>query len=264
VAAPPRRDDAAGATLPSCPPWVRNVGNQLLAVGAGALALACLGCRQIASAPHSPTPVLSLTLVADEPTQVATITEGARPDTALPTEPRGIGPARVSLSVLDEAGDSYPLVPQDSLGHYRVTLAPRAGATYRLAGEIDAVPVSAHTTVPALFEIRAPPGDTISTADGTASLVTLTVPVEFLLVGATTVECRVISPTGAVVGAGDIAGTRGTLVFLRDRDVRSLVFLAYNLDAADWLVRSTPRGNVEGAFGGFGGALLARRALVAP
>lgn len=52
------------------------------------------------------------------------------------------------------------------------------------------------------------------------------------------------------------------LVVFRAPGVRELLLLAYNVDAAEWLVRTTPRSNLVGAFGMFGGALMARRWVV--
>ena len=52
---------------------------------------------------------------------------------------------------------------------------------------------------------------------------------------------------------------------IRVSGVRELVdrtFLAFNSDAAEWLLRSTPRSNILGGFGAFGAALEVRRPFV--
>jgi len=229
-----------------------------------ALVMGCAACRELPAGPARATPIISFTLLAGESTQVATITEAARADSTLPSEPRPIDPARVRLSVLDDAGLPYPLIPLDTAGHYRVSISPRAGATYRLAGTIESVPVAAQTTVPGAFAITTPAGDTITGDDGMVTLVTLQVPLRYDAAGVTTVECRVVQVTGKVTSCGGGSYGSGTLVFLRDPAPGTVLFLAYNRDAAEWLTRATPRGNVTGAFGGFGSALTARRNVLAP
>lgn len=229
-----------------------------------ALATACAACRQFPSGPVRATPVVSLTLVEGESTQVATITRAAPADAQVPTQFSGLRPEDVRLSVTDDSGRDYTLVATDSLGHYQVALSPRRGARYRLSGLIDGVSVQAETTVPTQFLVTTPPGDTISAQNGVVNPVMLLVPYVFVSTGATAYECRVATQAGAVQYAARLQAARGEMVFLRSPETHAVILLAYNADAAEWLVRSTPHGNIAGAFGGFGAAIFVRRTLVAP
>ncbi len=233
----------------------------LTAIAAGYVTTAC---RKIPTAPEQPTPVVSLTLVAGAPLHVAVITEAARADSAFPSVFPAIEPARVSLRVIDSEGTAHALTPTGDPGRFAVMVQVRGGERYRLEGTIDGETVSAETIVPRSFTILTPPGDTITTADGVASLALVTVPFTYESEGASAVEARV-SATADTRGTRQIVErSEGELTFIRNNAVRDIVFFAYNSDAAEWLIRSTPRSNLNGAFGGFGAAIALQRKLWTP
>ena len=229
-----------------------------------ALATACAACRQLPSGPARATAIISLTLVEGESTQTATITRAAPADAVVPIQFSAVDPSDVNLSVADDSGTDHSLVPGDSLGRYQIAFSPRRGAQYRLHGTIDGLMVDAVTTVPTQFLVTAPTGDTISVRSGALNLVMLVVPYVFVSTGASAYEYRVASQSGVVQYTGRLQAAQGVMTFLRTPEPQTVQLLAYNLDAAEWLVRSTPHSNITGAFGGFGAALVLRRALVTP
>ncbi len=219
-------------------------------------------CRQIPTAPSQRTPVLSLTLIADESLHVATITEASRGDSTIPSIFVGIDPGRVTLQVIDPDGAAHPVTAAGEPGRYVVILPVRRGQRYILVGTIDDESVSAETVVPERFTILVPAADTITAADGVPSLVIVRVPYTLDGDGVSAVEVQVSDGT---TNRGQIIERKeGELVFLRSNIIRDVAFVAYNADAAEWLVRSTPRSNLTGAFGGFGAAIVVRRKLWIP
>lgn len=231
-----------------------------------AVAGAFWGCESIPSSPQERSAVVSLTLVAEESLQIATITEAARADSALPGQPAVIGPARVALQVVDDSGTIHPLVFDSAAGRYSLALVPQRGARYGLHGSIDGRAVLGETTVPLIFDIASPAADTITEAHGApcggVALPLLCVPYVFRADGPTAFEYRVLSPSGTLQFAGALDGDTGVMLIPIDSGERSLVVLAYDGNAAEWLLRDTPRSNLSGAFGSFGAALLVRRRLV--
>lgn len=228
------------------------------------LVVAAAGCQRIPGEPVAPTAVISLTLVAGESLQVASVTEGLPAQSSIPSEDPGIAPERVALAVIGPCGAEHVLEPASPFGRYVIRLTPIAGERYYLTGTIDGRAVEAETAIPTSFEVSLPAGDTITVSDGTATLVTLVVPYRFASVGAAAYGFLVIRPDGTLEAGGTLRAETGELVFLRSPEVRDVLILAYDLGAAEWLGRSVPRGNIQGAFGGFGGALVVRRTLATP
>ena len=211
------------------------------------------------------TPVVSLTLVVGETLQVATIAEAQRADSAISREYRGIGPERAQLFVVGPDSVPQPLLGTVTVGRYKVRLDPEAGKRYRLWGSIDGRTVTAETVAPSRFVVRRPSSDTITAADGDVGPALFTVPYDFESSGATGYEARVMTLDGSIELSAALDASQGELLlFRREPGLRQLVLLAYNNDASEWLLRTTPRSNLTGAFGGFGAALVERRALVLP
>ncbi len=182
-------------------------------------------------------------------------------------KPHAITPDRVDLRVVDDGGTAYPLSPDTVPGTFEATLVPRRGERYRLIGTIDGRAVTAQTIVPQTFAVQSPAGDTITNAAGAPCrgiLPRLCVPYTFAFQGPPGFEYRVSLASGQLESVGALRSYEGELVFLRGAEVRTVAVLAYNAEAAEWLLRSTPRTNIAGAFGGFGAALIERRKLFAP
>jgi hypothetical protein len=240
-----------------------RVARRVVGPATGLVLSLCAACGHVPAGPDRATPVVSLILIADESLHTATITQAGRADSAFPAEPVPIGPERVDLRVIDDAGGVHPLVPDSTAGRYRVALTVARGTRYRLTGTIDGEVVQAETTVPATFVIVVPANDTITEADGTlCSYVgfedALCVPVVFDFDGPPAFEYRV-QPTGEGYFA---LRYDGGFLFRRHSGIRTVTIFAFNSDAAEWLLRFTPRTNVLGAFGAFGAALKVRRTLV--
>lgn len=221
-------------------------------------------CRAIPTSPPPRTVVVSFTLIADDTLHFAYITEASRADSAIPSDFAGVGPGRVSLHVVDPTGEEHPVAAMESPGKYFVKVMVRRGLTYQLTGTIDGELVSAETTVPQDFAILVPRGDTITSADGTANFVAITVPYVFDAEGVSSVAVRVFAGGGLRRQGQVVESSEGELFFLLNDAIRDIAFLAYDSGATEWLVRSTPRSNVAGAFGGFGSAILVRRKLWVP
>ena len=221
-------------------------------------------CRELPVSSGTRPVTISFTLVAGDSVQVAFLTEALPPDSITPMRFRGAAPSRVQLCVLDDLGASYPLEAADTGGRFVAHLTVQSGRHYRLEGEVDGLPVSAETTVPARFEIARPVGDTISAGSDDPISILRTVPYDFVADGATGFEYRVLRADGSVELSGGLRTASGSLLFFRTPEVRTAVFLAYNSDAAEWLMRVTPRGNVAGAFGAFGAALTLTRIVLLP
>lgn len=214
------------------------------------------------------TPVISLTLIADESVHVATISEAARADSAIPARAAGIDSSRVDLRIVDDSGAVRPLLPDSVPGRYSVFVVARRGARYRLEGSIDGTAVFAETVVPTTFTINQPVRDTITTADatpcGTFLFPRFCVPYVFEFDGPAAFAYVVFSPNGLGEFGTTLRSYQGQLLFLPSDSVRAVAFLAYNEAAAEWLLRETPRSNISGAFGGFGAALVTRRNVFIP
>lgn len=231
-----------------------------LLVASGILA----SCREPPVSAGGGTPVISLVLVAGESLQVGTITLAARPDSALPDTAAPVTPSAVALTVTDPAGNRFPVEPASVPGEFVVRLTPNANTEYELMGTMYGVPVRAHTVVPTSFAILSPTSDTIQPSDGRQTLSTLIFPYQFLASGAAGFGYRVVGVNGRVELPVALSSARGEIVVLREPSVRRLALLAYDVAAAGWLGRGTPRSNVAGAFGCFGSALLIRRYVNAP
>jgi hypothetical protein len=239
--------------------WRRTASLHTLAAAAASLGL--LGCRDIPFSPPSTRSFLSLTLIAGRPTHLAFIADGVPPESLRTNDAQGLTAERVDLWVVDPDGGEHPLAEGEGPGVFVVTMDVSPGRRYELRGTIDDRPVTAHTVVPAAFTIRTPAGDTITTADATDKVVGFfSVPYVFEHEGASAFEVRILVTDGTLrYVRGVLDRPAGTLSFVPDSMVRELAFLAYNADAAEWLLRRTPRSNLTGAFGGFGAALLRRR-----
>jgi hypothetical protein len=236
--------------------------------------LAAGACHEVPAGPVTATPVITMTLIAGESLQVATITEAMRADSVIPVQPPGIPGARVALLVTDDSGVVAPLVPDSGSGRYVLRMRVRPGAAYRLEGEVADRPVRAVTTVPSRFAIREPAGDTIRAAAGNCPVPFsdyvlfgfACVRGAFDVEGVAAIEYRVRSPTGEAEWSNDLAAPAGDLVFRRLAGVRRVIFVGYNQEAWDWLsaVGNPIYGNVSGVLGYFGAALVERRYLETP
>ena len=251
----------------SMPCGARVVANGARAGAYTAAVIAVLaGCSDTPVTPQDASPVISLTLVAGESLHVAILSEAVPADQRLPRTPPPLDSSRVDLQVVDEQGSVYPLVATELAGRFSVSMQVEAGALYELTGTIDGVTVSSTTVLPTSFTVATPAGDTIGADDGVVHTVTFHVPYRFEGLDLSGFEARTLDEPA---GRGQLMrGHEGEMVFLRpddgDETTEDLLIFGYNQDATEWLVRTVPRSNIEGAFGGFGGALLERRYLVIP
>lgn len=235
--------------------------------------LGCLvllaACREIPTVPERPTPVVSLTLVEGESLQVAVVTVGTAADSTIPRQGVPVPAGSVSLRVEDDSGNVWPFAAAAAEGRFSARMSPRRGSRYRLLGTVMGRALSAETRVPAQFAVAAPAGDTMTAAD--------TVPCQFpsvfeyvcvqavlLFDRSGAVSYLVLDQVGPFREGGRLLGTTAELRFFRADRTRDVLFVAYNGDAAAWLTVSTARGNVTGAFGGFGAALVVRRNIYIP
>ncbi|NOT10089.1 MAG: hypothetical protein HOP28_18000 [Gemmatimonadales bacterium] len=224
-------------------------------------------CATTPTAGSEPNPIVSLTLVAGHASHFAFVTRGARPDSTIPAylDPIVIPPHLVALRIVDPSGAVHAVVPDVVAGRYRAELSVVPGGRYRLEGTIAGRSVSAMTEIPGEFELLQPTQDTIRlTKTGPSPVVSATIPLQFRGEGVAFVAGRGAGVQGgAVLGAGLTLGGDGLVLTVFGPGVYTLELYAYNRDAYDWLVRKNPRGNMSGAFGGFTGAILRTRTVIA-
>lgn len=232
------------------------------------MAIGCMaighGCTNEPTGP-SRLPVVSMVLIGGDSIHLASITLSALPDSIVPIPSTPVAPSEVALTIQDQgSGNVYPVVPTGIPGLFSSTFVANPGSTYALAGVVAGRQLAAETTVPSSFSIVAPSSDTITTADGVPSFVALRLPLEVAGVGVTGFEYRILGGLDSILSGGVIQSSTSTLLLLREDPVRRFLVLGYNDDAARWLVRQTHVGNISGAFGVFGGALLSQKYLHIP
>lgn len=217
------------------------------------------------SEPAQRLPVISLTLVVGRPIQFTFVTRGNRADSAIRDvlDPEPIPGQLVSLRVIDPDGAVHPLAPDNMPGRHRVDLDPRAGGTYRLEGIVDGHAVSATTVVPSAFQVLEPAGDTIHTLRMPGPFGRVAIPLQFSGNDVAFLEGRVVDPNGRVLGGAVLDRSADTLqIGVPGPGTWKLEILAYNRAGYDWLKRTNPLGNVNGAFGGFMAAIQYSTVLV--
>ena len=170
----------------------------------------------------------------------------------------------MQLQVFGDQTQVYPLEPSPDPTRYYVHMDVERGQTYHLQGAVDGTAVSAVTTVPQEFSVTAPANDTVRVSDGTLSVFFFQVPYVFHSQGATGFGCVLRDVAGRTRTCTVGNGPTGDLSLEIRSGVQDLWLLAYDNDATNWLLRSTPITNIEGGFGGFGAALAVHRWVVLP
>jgi hypothetical protein len=217
------------------------------------------------ASPSGPTmPVVNLTLIPGEALQVATVTRAARADSTIPNRLVPWPSPAIALELLDDQGNVSTLEPRAQPGWYEVRLDVESGHTYRLQGEIDGRRISAITTIPPSFSVVVPARDTIQIGDGTVGAFYFRVPYLFEAVGAGGFACVLRDTQGNSLSCTVGIGPTGELAMQYQSGLQQVWLLAYNADAANWLLHTTPITNVTGALGGFGAALVVRRWVLLP
>lgn len=229
---------------------------------AGYLATSC--SEPTAEARHG-LPVVNLTLFAGESLHVATVLRGSPADSAIPRQLRPWPESEVSLRVAADDGVASSLDPAGQGGQYVVRLAVQPGRRYTLFGTVGGTAVQARTTVPSMFEVRAPEGDTVTSADGVGIAPLVRVPYVFHSSGASGYEVRTVTLSSVTEHAAFLKESAGDIpLVIRDTALRRLVFIAYDANAAAWLHFTTPRSSIAGVFGTFGSGLIVRGKFFAP
>ena len=233
-----------------------------------AAVLGASACWDAPTAALRPTPVVELTLVAGENYQVAFVSLGTDADSVIPDGGVPVPGDQVRLRIEDDSGHVWPLAAVTP-GRFGAAVSPQPGKYYRLAGSVVGRDVMARTQVPSSFSLAAPDRDTVTVADTVPCIQRMPPDVvcfraRFESDGATLV--RYFAPGGrvGVAPARGPVGDSGEVWLYRSDQLREIAFVAYNADAAAWLWASAPRSNVAGAVGGFGGAVVVRRAVFIP
>jgi len=246
-----------------------SLGRAAALAGVASVVVGASACWDTPTALARSTPVISLTLVEGESYQLAFVSLGTDADSTIPDASVPIPAAQVQLRIEDDSGHVWPLQASVIPGRFVAALSPHRGEYYRLSGSVVGRVVTARTRVPASFSLAAPPGDTLTALDTapctrTPAETTACIRVRVELDGAVEVGYIVSGSVGPYPERGLLREVGGEVWFFRSDFVRDVVFLAYNADAAGWLWRSTARGNVAGAFGGFGAAIALRRKVYIP
>lgn len=213
-----------------------------------------------------PEPFITMTLIAGESVQVATVLYGLHPDSNFPFRNPPVPDHLVSLTLTGPGGLSQPVMPAFARpGVFQTTLNVVPGGTYQLTGSVDGVPLTATTTVPSSFVIVAPAADTIVVSRSPFGYDTLSY--HFRAVGAAGFEATTIGQHlqgGMFAPAGDTLGLLRFNEVFPDTSAVPLLFLAYNADASRWIQHAIATGNIIGLRGGFGAALIERRMVRYP
>jgi hypothetical protein len=251
------------------PSWVKPVAVRRAGV---ALVAAALACWESPTAGRRPTPVVSLILVEGESLQVASVTFASRADSTFPPEPVPVPAELVSLRLEDDSGNTWPLTFAGVPGKFSAAMSPRRGLHYRLRGTVVERAIATETRVPAVFTLLEPAGDTVTAADTVPCLQSfglrdVCVQAVVTLDGTGSFAYQVLDPAYPAwpfFEAGWFQGTTAELRFVHGDRVREVVLWAPNGDAYAWLSSPNIRGNVAGAFGGFGAVLTVHRKVYIP
>ena len=231
----------------------------LLLVVAVALITAC---RDPIATFSGPTPAISLTLVAGETLQVATVTIATPADSLLPREGVPAAPADVQLRLEDDSGGVWSARPLATPGRFGFAVSPEPGRRYRLLGSVRARPVSAATTVPTRLDLVSLPADTITPADSVPCAgARFDDELCFPFVTATdqplAISCTVAPRDPSRLEPCFYTDpTHRELRLARSAATRELLVIGRNSDATHSKVAATVTR--------FGGALLVRRAVALP
>jgi hypothetical protein len=265
------RPIALGQIIPSAPRRLERPFPLAWALG---IIVGFCGCGEVTGLPSAePMPVLQGILVAGEPRQILRA-EWSSP-THVPYEPDGL-PIDASLAdlwLVAPSGDSVRYAPTGSPGELAAIAEVISGERYRLSGAIAAHLITAQVEIPGPLVVYQPGADTLFLTGSFAET-----PFTWRAESAAAYQALVVHDDGTTTTAfirrpGDSSGsildiapdTTGQLVifapFPEEPDTARLVIFGYDPTTTAFF-SSTTKGNIQGAFGLFGAAAKAEKAIV--
>jgi hypothetical protein len=230
------------------------------------------GCGEVTGLPSAePMPVLQGILVAGDARHLLRA-EWSSP-TQVPYEPGGrpIDASLADLWLVAPSGDSVRYAPTGSPGELAAIAEVISGERYRLSGAIAAHAVTAQVEIPGPLVVEHPADDTLFLR-GDLTETPFTWRAEFAAAYQALVVQDESTTTTAFIRTEDGASvldiapdTTGQLVIFvslpEEGDTARLVILGYDPTTTGFF-SSTVKGNIDGAFGLFGGAAKAEKVIV--
>jgi hypothetical protein len=230
-------------------------------------ALGACGCAaEIETPSASPVAVIQTLLIAGDSQQHAWVEWRVPGDSAFGREVRPVDPARVQISLILPNDSSVPFAPSTGVpGRFEAATKVNPGATYRLAGIVAGLAVTAETTVPDTLAVLDPTRDTVDGASCVGRFIYCELPYRWSAVGASAyMYLQSMNDTTQLRTFGSTRDSSGVLPLVRDTGTERLTVLALNEHAAAFLTVTTPKSSVRGLFGMFGAATRAKRWIVWP
>jgi hypothetical protein len=216
---------------------------------------------------HSPSsesarPVLQGLLILGAAQQSVWAEWSTPADSTFSAVPRPIDAGAVNLELVLPDGGATPLVASaETPGRFDAQVIVSPGQKYTLRGHAGGVSISATTVVPTQLEILSPASDTVRVvADSCFGQCLL--PYLWRAVGSNTYEYSQRTGDGSAgLVRTALRDTVGVLTLFPVRGTTRLTVLAYDTNAAAFLLGTMPRGNIQGAFGFFGSASFAEKVI---
>lgn len=229
----------------------------------GCLLYVALGCGDPNSIDESSRVVVQGLLVLGTTRQSVWVEWATPADSVFSANTRPVDAGVVHLALVTPDGEAIPFVAAaETPGRLdaQVTLAP--GETYALNGQVNGTAVSSTTLVPSQLDILSPASDTVRVSTGSCFL-SCELPYLWHAAGSNAYE---YSQEGEMVGGirGMVRDTAGVLALAPSPAGNStrLTVLAYDSNAAAFLLGTIPQSSIQGAFGFFGSASFVEKVVV--